>query len=167
MHPNEVEYLLSALDPITRADTERSLREQDWAPPGGTSTNQARELGHRHHAAVTAALTERIDDRPDMWIKLYNGDTTVTAGYTDDPHSGYHVQYGLEHRLHTAPDNQRSFAYLAYDHEPPDGTPVREENIGRHWFPAPYATDAALIADHLLMWLDAHRRTTTTPDTTD
>ena len=151
---------------------ERMRADQDWSPPGGTSNNTYRRMGGELDTAFVAEFTARIGERHEtMWFKDH-GAKSLYVGWRDDPRGGYYVAHGLEHQARLAPELLRSFAYLVYsreraegdteDHgEVPAGYERYDSRVGHHWFTPPHAHDVALHVQHLLMWLDAHRRTLT------
>jgi len=132
----------------------RSTDQPGWAPPGGTSSNRAREISEPLEAAFLAGLRERIAQLGDAaWIKVYNGDTSVYIGWTFDEQGGYYVGTGLEHNPYLSDAEQRWFLWLQYRDE--DG---RADRIGETWIDAPYSRDTELHLDLMIAWFQAHRR---------
>jgi hypothetical protein len=140
---------------------DRTSRDPNWAPPGGTSNARYREERDQFETAFTALLRERITERANMWITEY-GMGQIYVGWKDDPRGGYFVSRGLEHQIELTPEDMRSFSYLVYTHEDERGeTDRRDESLGELWVEPPYARDVKLHVASLLMWLDAHRQTLT------
>ena len=132
----------------------RTIDEPDWAPPGGTSSNQMRAIRGPIDAAFLVGLRERIAQLGDIaWIKIRNGESSAYTGWTVDKEGGYFVGFGLEHNPHLVADEQRWFLWLQYRDE--QGAADR---VGETWFGAPYARDTELHLDVLMAWFKAHRR---------
>lgn len=131
----------------------RSVDEPDWAPPGGTSGNQMREVRKLIDAAFLAGLRERIEQLGDAaWITVTSGGTRI--GWTSNmPEAEYYVSFGLEFYPSLPIDEQRWFIELLYLDKQ-----GRSDHIGRTRFEAPYARDTELHLDLLMAWFTAHRR---------
>jgi len=131
-----------------------SYKQSDWAPPGGASSNQMREIREPIEAAFLAGLRERVAQLGDAaWIKTHNGDSSVYIGWTFDKEGGYFVSFGLAHNPRLPVAEQRWFIWMQYRDE--QGAADR---IGETWFEAPYARDTELHLDVLMAWFAAHRR---------
>lgn len=140
-------------------DKDRMLGDPDWSPPGGTSPNRYHRIDQPRRAAFLTEFTARITARQaELWIRNDLG-LSLYVGWHDDPGGSYYVVSGLEHHPYVAPDLLRSHCYLVYRHEPDDHTaPLDDAELGHARFEPPYALDSHLHADHLMAWLDAHRR---------
>lgn len=133
----------------------------DWAPPGGTTNRRYQELRDELRTAFVTALAARLAGHERLWFK-HLGWEQAYAGWRDDPRGAYYVISGLEHQHRLPEEEQRSFVYLTYTRTAADETAPnerRESDIGLHYFDPPYARDLTLHVDHILAWLDAHRRT--------
>lgn len=144
---------------------DQASRDRDWAPPGGTSNNRYHEERAPFDTEFVRLFCERIEAHDDdVWIKIYN-ESQIYVGWRDDPRGSYYVAWGLEHQYRLAPEELRSFSYLVYHlteevQGEDEGEIIRtDEGIGAHYQEPPYARDAALHVDHLMIWVDAHRRT--------
>ncbi|KOV84780.1 hypothetical protein [Nocardia sp. NRRL S-836] len=140
-----------------QGDKDRMMGDCDWSPPCGTSRSRYHRISEPRKAAFLTEFTARVTARSDeLWITNNRG-TDLYVGWHDDAAGSYSVVSELEHHPYVAPHLLRSHYSLTYCHELEDGTaPLQQLCFTR--IEPPHALDVHLHVDHLIAWLDAHRR---------
>lgn len=150
---------MSIYDNIHMEQIREAMRhngDPEWCPHGGTSLRRYHEVAHESAVALHAELDRRVAADKRLWIKTSGGDSNhrqTYVGWHDDPGGEYYLSTGVEHHHHLAPEQLRTFGWLVYSR-----FEHRDDGIGERYFEPPYAHDATLRTDHLMSWLNAHRR---------
>jgi hypothetical protein len=107
-------------------DFERSMDEQSWSPPGGTSLERYREIHAEVDTAWRQALQELVDAEPGLngrWVTTHDNGKLIAGGtignapwlsWDDDPRGGYYVAHGLEHQMYSAENNLFGWTWVHY-----------------------------------------------------
>ena len=98
---------------------ERALDDRDWAPPGGTSMNRARQLQHDFSNRFRDALRKAVDKEPGMDVRLDGGLPWVSID--GDERGGWWIGHGLSHEIRGHADDMPTFLWASYVTDAEDG----------------------------------------------